>query len=396
MHGTHCIDCEDLEPEERLAVEQALARDGLPLSMLWFFDALVAMGRGRADFVFHYVKVFFGERLVGVAMIGVCRRFDRAAMLSPSHPILRRAVATLDCLPLASKTLFFCFGEMFTMNIGPAFVAIRASDAAELRAAVARHVLNRMDSDLVVILDDPVFQATYEEANFIALPFASNVSIDVDDLLDASAFLDCHRKTRQKLRHLDRANVHIEHRADGVDEAEKAQMRDCLLQSARHSRTPTPFQLFYNNDILGGAWMNTSGAVHTLLRLDGRIVAFASNFRCGRDLGGIMGGIDRRYSRGLPVYDRLIVAEVEFAVANGISRMHYGIANNETKIRLVNRFDPVFAYVGARRRLDRLSLLALYPFTSLFEVARFEQRVRAGRVKRHLSPPQPSKSGEKT
>jgi hypothetical protein len=395
MHGTRCIDCEALEPEEHLAVEQALARDGLPLSMLWFFDALIVMGRGRSDFVFRYVKVFFGERFVGVAMIGACRRFDRAAIISPSHPGLRRVVATLDRLPFAGKALFYCFAEMFTMNIGPAFVAVRAGDATQLRAAVARHLLTRTDSDLVVILDDPFFQATYEEANFTALPFASNVMIDIDGLRDAAAFLDSHRKTRYHLRHLGRADVHIEHRLDGVDAAEKAQMRDCLVQSALHSRTPTPFQPFYNDDIIRGAWMNTSGAVHTLLRLDGRIVAFASNVRCGRVLGKIMGGVDRRYSRGLPVYDRLIVAEVEFAIANGISRIHYGIANNETKIRLVNRFHPVFAYVGARRRLDRLSLLAGYPFSILFEVARFEQHVRAGRIKRYPSRPQPSKSGEK-
>jgi hypothetical protein len=393
MHGMRCIDCEALEPEERLAVEKALARDGLSLRMLWFFDALIAMGRGRADFAFHYIKVFSGKGLLGIAMIGICRRFDRAAMLAPSHPGLRRVVAALNRLPFASKSLFFCFAEMFTMNIAPAFITIRASDAAELRTAVARHLVTRKDCDLFVILDDPLFQATYEEANLISLPFASNVSIDIDGLHDAAAFLAGHRKTRQKLRQLARADVHIEHRADGVEAAEKAQMRDCLLQSASHSRTPTPFQSFYNNDIVRGAWMNAPGAVHTLLWLDGRIVAFASNFRCGRDLGGIMGGVDRRYSRGLPIYERLIVAEVEFAIANGISRMRYGIANNETKIRLVNRFAPVFAYVGARRRLDRLSLLALYPFTSLFEVARFEQRVRAGRMRRHPSPPQSSESG---
>jgi hypothetical protein len=394
MHATHCIDSEVLGPEERLAVERALARDGLSMSTLWFFDALVAMGRGRPDFVFHYVKVFFGKRLLGIAMIGVCRRFDRAAMVSPCHPVLRHAVATLDRSPFASKTLFFCFAEMFTMNIGPAFVTIRAGDAAELRAAVARHLVTRTDCDFVVILDDPAFHATYEEVNLISLPFASNVSIDINGVHDAAVFLQGHRKTRRKLRRLERANVHIEQRADGVDAAERAQMRDCLLQSALHSRTPTPFQPFYNNDIINGAWMNAPGAVHTLLRLDGRIVAFASNFRCGRDLGGIMGGIDRRCGRGLPIYERLIVAEVEFAIANGISRMHYGIANNETKIRLVNRFDPVFAYVGARRRFDRLSLLALYPFSGLFEVVRFEQRVRACRITRHPSRPQPEKSGE--
>ena len=51
-----------------------------------------------------------------------------------------------------------------------------------------------------------------------------------------------------------------------------------MTLAADHSRTPTPVQPFYNNDILHGAWTFTAGAVHTLVRLHGRIVAFERYF----------------------------------------------------------------------------------------------------------------------
>lgn len=374
-----CVEASTLEEAERAALAGALLRRGLSLDVFWFFDVLVDLGQQGHDFDFRYVKVLAGDTLMGVALVGTSHRFDRSTMMAPGYPVLRRMIAVTDRLTFRRTRLGFCFAEMFTMNILPAFAPVIEAHAAPLRAHVARHLLASGGHDVVVILDQPEFQDTYEPLGFLALPYASTAEIDLTEFTSAADFVDRHPRLRRKLRALSRArpDLEIEHRSGRLNAAEIAQMERCLLQSAHHSRTPTPFQSLYNERMLHGAWMQRPEPVHTLLRLDGRIVAFATNLPCGTELGGILGGVDRESAGRLPIYERLIVAEVELGIAVGARRMHYGIANNATKIRLVNRLHPCFAFVGARRAFDRHSILALYPFTALFDVMRFEQRVRA-------------------
>ena len=75
-----------------------------------------------------------------------------------------------------------------------------------------------------------------------------------------------------------------------------------------------------------------------------------------------MGGFNREHSRKSFAYERVIVASLDYAIKNNISRVHYSLVDNYTKLRLVDCLEPCGLYFYSKNPLNR----KVFKFTNKF------------------------------
>ena len=89
-------------------------------------------------------------------------------------------------------------------------------------------------------------------------------------------------------------------------------------------------------------------------------------------MGGVLGGFDRRHSRNNFLYERVIVGSLQFAIEQGLERVHYSLVDNLTKLRLVDSLEPCAVYFWSRSALKRKFFALSYPYSDVCQLARLE------------------------
>jgi hypothetical protein len=90
-------------------------------------------------------------------------------------------------------------------------------------------------------------------------------------------------------------------------------------------------------------------------------------------MGGVLGGFHRTYSRKNFVYERVIVASLDYAIQNRIGRVHYSVIDNHTKLRLVTSLEPCGLYFHSRSALNRLVFSSTFRFNDIHELYTLEK-----------------------
>jgi hypothetical protein len=90
-------------------------------------------------------------------------------------------------------------------------------------------------------------------------------------------------------------------------------------------------------------------------------------------MGGVLGGFHRAYSRKNFVYERVIVASLDYAIQNRINRVNYSVIDNYTKLRLVTSLEPCGLYFYSRSPLNRLVFDSTFRFNDMHELHLLEK-----------------------
>jgi hypothetical protein len=151
-------------------------------------------------------------------------------------------------------------------------------------------------------------------------------------------------------------------------------MRDCLDCSIENSRIRTPCQEFFEDNIFETEVFDSGKYVHIVVRVDGTIAGFHTFLVSGSNMGGVLGGFHRAYSRKNFVYERVIVASLDYAIQNQIDRVNYSLIDNYTKLRLVTSLEPCGLYFYSRSPLSRFVFKSTFRFNDVHELHLLEER----------------------
>ena len=111
-----------------------------------------------------------------------------------------------------------------------------------------------------------------------------------------------------------------------------------------------------------------------MIRIDNRIIGFHTFQVSGSNMGGVLGGFNRYYSRNSFAYERVIVTSLDYAIKNKIKNVQYSLIDNYTKLRLVNSFEPCGLYFYSRNPVNRSVFKYTYKFNDVYELYLLEKK----------------------
>ncbi|MFC1877492.1 hypothetical protein ACFL2E_09525, partial [Thermodesulfobacteriota bacterium] len=159
-----------------------------------------------------------------------------------------------------------------------------------------------------------------------------------------------------------------------VSKSDQTQIKECLDRSIKESRVNTPSQQFFEDNIFETEVYNSDKYKHIFIRIDDRIVGFHTFQISGANMGGVLGGFSRNYSRKIFPYERVIVASLGYAIENKIKNVRYSLVDNYTKLRLVNSLEPCGLYFYSRNPVNRRVFKYTYKFNDVYELYLLEKQ----------------------
>jgi hypothetical protein len=245
--------------------------------------------------------------------------------------------------------------------------------------AILTYLRNVKEADMVTIIDTLVHDEIYRMEGFQKYPSPSEAWLDVSNYQDVSEYLNKHRNLKKNLRRK-RKLIVSEVQQGAMSEMDIEQMKACVECSVENSRVNNPCQQFFEDNIFETEVFNSNKYVHVVVRIDKTIAGFHAFQVCGSAMGGVLGGFNRELSQGSYVYERVIVASLDYAIKNNIKRIHYSLIDNYTKLRLIDSLEPCALYFYSRSSLNRKVFDLTYRFNDIYELYSLEKH---GRRKSH-------------
>jgi hypothetical protein len=322
---------------------------------------------------FFFLKVYREEVLVGLGLFLKIKPVDLRTSYSKlrKNRFLNRFSSLLSLL--SNNCLYICFRNLVTANLTrPFFFRTPEMEETTMRAILTYLKLEE-EADMVTILDTSVNDVHYQKAGFSGYPASSESWLDASRYGDVSEYLDEHRNLKKNLKK--RKNIAITEIQRGpISDTDKNQIKGCLDCSVRESRVNTPAQRFFEENIFETEVFNSNRYVHILIRIDERIVGFHVFQVSGSSMGGVLGGFDRDHSRKNFVYERVIIASLDYAIKNGLSRVNYSLIDNFTKLRLMSSLEPCGLYFYSRNPINRKVFGYTFRFSDMYRLHLLEKR----------------------
>jgi hypothetical protein len=389
MNRVHCKKDTSLTEEEKTAFAGHLEQQKLSDSIWDLFGEWVARSTPRV--CFFYLKAYMDtassphgkldeqpvgakeQQLVGLALFLKIKPFD----LRSSYSGLRKN-AFLSTLAgglsvLSRNCVYVSFRNLITSNLArPFFFQEPEMEDAIMKAFLA-FLKDEREADMITIVDTRAHDGLYEMEGFRRYPSSSEAYLDVTKYKDISEYLGEHRSLKKNLRRR-RDIVSTRIRPGPMSETEIEQMKNCVECSVDNSRVNNPCQKFFEENIFETEVFRSDKYIHILVHVENKIAGFHTFQVCGSHMGGVLGGFDRRYSKNNFVYERVIVGSLDHAIENGISRVHYSLVDNRTKLRLVESLEPCGLYFFSRSPLNRKVFQLTYRYGDVHELSLLEAR----------------------
>jgi hypothetical protein len=284
---------------------------------------------------------------------------------------------------LVRNCVYISFRSLITSNLTRPFFYREAEMADAVMKAMLTHLKNEKEADMVTVIDTIVHDGIYRKEGFHQYPCSSEAWLDVSRYQDVSQFVHGHRNLKKNLRRK-RNRIVSEVQQGPMPDRDKAQIKACVECSVENSRINNPCQKFFEENIFETDVFNSNKYVHVLVRSEGTIAGFHTFLVSGSDMGGVLGGFDREYSQGNYVYERVIVASLDYAIQTNMKRVHYSLIDNYTKLRLMDSFEPCALYFYSRSPLNRKVFRFTYRFNDIYELHSLEEQ---GRLKNEQAKP---------
>ncbi len=233
--------------------------------------------------------------------------------------------------------------------------------------AILAYLRNEREADMVTIVDTSIHDDIYQAEGFLKYPSSSEAWLDATRYKDISEYLSEHRNLKKNLSRRKKA-ITSEVRQGPVSDTDREQMKSCVECSVEKSRVNTPCQRFFEDNIFETDVFNSNKYLHFLIRVDGTMAGFHTFQVSGSNMGGVLGGFNRDYSRKSFAYERVIVASLDYAIKNDIERVHYSLIDNYTKLRLIDSLEPCSLYFYSRNPLNRKVFELTYRFGDIYNL----------------------------
>jgi hypothetical protein len=358
-----------LSEAEKAGFADCLERQGLCRSIWDLFGEWVA--KSTRSVGFFYLKVHSGSELVGLGLFLRIRPFDLRTSYAPLRRgrFWRKLAGGLSVL--SSNCVYLSFRNLITSNLSRTVFSRTPETADEVLVAILRALKEQDDADMVSIVDTRVQDGLYAQEGFARYPSPSEACLDVGRYANVSEYLEQHPSLKKNLARR-RKQVQTEIVLGPASTSDREQMRACVACSAGLSKVNTPCQQFFEHHVFDTEVFNSDKYLHIRVRVGGRIAGFHIFQVCGAHLGGVLGGFDREHTRNNFVYERVIVASLDYAIREGLTQVHYSLIDNRTKLRLVESLEPCGVYFFARGRLNRKVFDLTYKYSDMYKLFRLE------------------------
>lgn len=373
MDSLSCTKSTTLTVQEKSAFSAHLTEQGLSSNVWDLFEEWVA--RSTSGVRFFYLKVSLDGDLVGLGLFVKIKPLDLRSSYSRlrANSFLRALGAGLSLL--ANNCLYVSFRNLITCNLTRPFFYRDPGMANAIMESILVHLKNEEEADMVTVIDTSAHDLIYRSAGFAKYPSPSEAWLDATKYRDISEYLREHRNLKKNLsRRKDVITSEI--RPGPVSNLDKEQMRACVECSVENSRVSTPCQRFFEDNIFETEVFTSSKYVHVLVRVHGTIAGFHTFQVSGSLMGGVLGGFNRVHSQKSFVYERVIVASLDYAIKHDIGRVHYSLIDNHTKLRLVESFEPCGLYFYSRNSFNRMAFRLTYGFSDMHELSLLEEHGR--------------------
>jgi len=365
----HCKKDTSLTEEEREVFRSHLEHEKLSGSVWDLFGEWVA--RSTPEVRFFYLKAYLNTELVGLGLFLKVKPVDLRASYSGlrKNALLSQLAEGLSAL--ASNCLYVSFRNLITSNLTRPFFFREPGMQGAIMQAFLAWLRDQTEADMVTIIDTATCDPIYEREGFRKYACPSEAYLDVTKYRDVSEYLAEHRNLRKNLRRAERTVTTSVQRGP-LSPAEVGQVRECVECSVENSRVNTPCQTFFEENIFETAVFNSDKYLHVLVRVEGKIAGFHTFQVCGSHMGGVLGGFNRAYSRNNFLYERVILGSLDYAITEGLARVHYSLIDNHTKCRLVESREPCGLYFFSGNPLHRKLFQLTYRYSDIHQLSALE------------------------
>ena len=371
MSKARCEPDTSLTEAEKTVFAGHLKRHGLSDNIWDLFAEWVAKSTSQVNFF--YLKVYLDHELIGLALFVKIKPYDLRASYSRvrNNTYLNKLFSVLSTL--TNNCVYVSFRNLMTANITRPFFYREPELEDTIMDSILTHLKREKEANMVTILDTSINDHHYQRAGFAKHPSSSEAWLDATKYSEISEYLDEHRSLRRNLsRRKGTATTEIQQ--GPMSDIDRGQIRDCLDCSVENSRINTPCQEFFEDNIFETEVFDSRKYVHIVVRIDGTIAGFHTFQVSGSNMGGVLGGFNRTYSRKNFVYERVIVASLDYAIQNQIDRVNYSVIDNYTKLRLVTSLEPCGLYFYSRSPLNRFVFESTFRFNDVHELHLLEKR----------------------
>jgi hypothetical protein len=371
MDNISCKQDTSLTEAEKAVFADHLKRHGLSDNIWDLFAEWVAKSTSQVNFF--YLKVCLDHELIGLALFLKIKPYD----LRTSYASVRNNIHLNKLLSILSRVtnncVYISFRNLITANITRPFFYSTPELEDTIMDCILTHLKREKEANMVSILDTSMNDHHYQMAGFARYPASSEAWLDATKYSEISEYLAEHRSLRRNLARR-KSTAATEIQQGPISDIDRGQIRDCLDCSVENSRINTPCQVFFEDNIFETEVFKSDKYVHILIRVDGRIAGFHTFQVSGSNMGGVLGGFHRAYSRKNFVYERVIVGSLDYAIQNQIDRVHYSVIDNYTKLRLVTCLEPCGLYFYSRSPLNRRVFASTFRFNDIHELYSLEKR----------------------
>lgn len=371
MRNIFCKKDISLTNQERAVFENHLDQQKVASNIWDLFQEWIILSNKKVEFF--YLKVYQNEQLIGLGLFIKINSFD----LRTSYSILRKNLFlnTLSSvlLLLSRKCLYVSLRNLITANISRPFFYSELKMERVVMNAILSYLKQEKDADMVTIIDTKDNDSHYGFAGFHKYPCPSESWFDVKKYTDISEYLKLHKSLKKNISRKKKLITH-EVFSGPVSESDKADIKACLDCSIENSRAYNPTQKFFENNMFKADVFNSDNYVHIVVRVDQKIAGFHTFKVSGSNMGGVLGGFNRKLSRKNYVYERIIVASLDYAIRNNIKRLHYSLIDNFTKLRLIDATESCNLYFYSRNTINRIAFKYAYKYSDVYELYQLERQ----------------------
>ena len=326
---------------------------------------------------FFYLKVYRDDELIGLGLFLKVKPVDLRSSYSGlrRNVLLKKLAGGLSML--GNNCLYISFRNLITSNITRPFFYKEPALADAVMTAILTYLKNEREADMVTIIDTLTHDDLFRREGFAAYPSSSEAYFDALRYRDISEYLAGHRNLK---KHLAKSKITClaDVQQGPVSEEDKRQMNACMSSSVENSNVNNPCQKFFEENIFGTEVFDSDKYLHIVVRVEGVIAGFHTFQISGADMGGVLGGFNRDYTRNNYLYERVIAASLDYAIQNNLKRIHYSLIDNQTKLRLVDCLEPCALYFYSRKALNRKVFAMTYRFNDIFKVHMLERSSPTG------------------
>jgi hypothetical protein len=364
-----------LTGKEKNLFSEHFRQQGLSSNIWDLFGEWVA--RSTSEVTFFYLKVYSDEKLAGLALFLKIKPVDLRSSYSGlrQNALLKKIAGGLSVL--MGNCVYISFRNLITSNLTRPFFCREPGMADDIMKAILTHLKNEKEADMVTIIDTLIHDDVYQREGFTKYPCSSEAWLDVSRYRNVSEYLDEHRNLKKNLRRK-KNRIRTEVQQGPLSDMDKAEMKACVECSVETTRVNNPCQKFFEDTVFETEAFNSDKYVHVIVRIDNTVAGFHTFQVSGSSMGGVLGGFNREYSRNNYVYERVIVASLDYAIHNNLKRVHYSLIDNYTKLRLVESLEPCALYFYSGSPLNRNVFKHTYRFNDIHALYLMETQGKKG------------------